>query len=63
MRQSPRREPGWQAAIDPGLSNGLYHIVQQPASGNDYTLIVRVDDEWTPYDNSTELVVWEVPAP
>jgi hypothetical protein len=41
---------------------GLYHIAQQANADNDWTLVVRVDDESTPYDNSTEIVIWEVPA-
>ena len=36
---------------------GLYHIEQQPSADNDWTLVIRVDDEWTPYGNSAEVIV------
>ncbi len=29
----------------------------QPSADNDWTLVIRADDEWTPYGNSTEVIV------
>jgi hypothetical protein len=49
------------AALEVTRGGGLYQIEQQPSADNDWTLVIRVDDEWTPYGNSTEVIVWEVP--
>ncbi|MBT4097522.1 MAG: hypothetical protein HOE86_07750, partial [Gemmatimonadetes bacterium] len=57
-----RREPGWMVAIEIVDGEGFPHVAQQPSADNDWTLVVRVDDEWTPFDNSTQLVIWEVPT-
>jgi hypothetical protein len=57
-----RHEPEWVAVLEIVDGGGLYHIAQQANADNDWTLVVRVDDESTPYDNSTEIVIWEVPA-
>ena len=57
-----RHEPEWVAVLEIVDGGGLYHIAQQANADNDWTLVVRVDDEWTPYDNSTEIVIWEIPA-
>ena len=57
------REGKWQVAIqaeDTGL--GFYQVYQNPAAENDWTAIVRADDEWTWDDNAPELVVWAVPV-
>lgn len=62
VEHGPRRKAGWQVAVDVVEGGGRHHIAQQPAAENDWTLVIRVDDEWTEYDNATTLVVWEVPA-
>ena len=62
VENSCRREPGWVVTVETVDGEGFHHVAQQPRADNDWTLVVRIDDEWTPFDNSTELVVWEVPA-
>ncbi|MBT3343852.1 MAG: DUF362 domain-containing protein [Gemmatimonadetes bacterium] len=62
VERGPRRKKGWQVALEVVAGGGRYHIAQRPTADNDWTLIIRVDDGWTDYDNATSLVVWEVPA-
>ena len=61
VEHASHQDSAWMAALEVTRGGGLYHIEQQPSADNDWTLVIRVDDEWTPYGNSTEVIVWEVP--
>ena len=56
------REGGWEVAVEVRSGEGQYYVLQQPSKANDWIASLRVDDEWTKFDNATELVVWAVPA-
>jgi uncharacterized protein (DUF362 family) len=62
MHDTVPADPGWQIALEPIQGYGFYSIVEQPTLDNDWTTRILVDDEWTTYDNSTEFVLWAVPA-
>jgi hypothetical protein len=53
---------GWQVAIEVAKGRGIYRVLQQPAATNGWTVVQRVDDEWSRHENETELVVWAVPV-
>ncbi|MBT4100125.1 MAG: hypothetical protein HOE86_20885, partial [Gemmatimonadetes bacterium] len=55
-------KPGWNLVVEPIEGYGMYTVVEQPSADNDWTTRVLIDDEWTPYTNSVEFVLWAIPA-
>ena len=54
-------EDGWEVAYEVVQGEGMYDVMEQPTAANGYRAVVRVDDEWTDYGNTTELKIWAVP--
>lgn len=62
VQNEVHRKAGWQVALEVRTGTGYYEVLQQPSADNDWTAVLRVDDEHTDLDNITEIVVWEVPV-
>ncbi len=52
---------GWIVVVEPTEGLGMYSVTEQPSANNDWTARILIDDEWTPYSNSINLVLWAIP--
>jgi uncharacterized protein (DUF362 family) len=62
VEASMPRQTGWQVAIEVVDGAGTYTVTEQPTAANDWTTVVRIDDEWTTFGNRTEVVLWALPT-
>jgi hypothetical protein len=56
------RDGEWVVVTELTRGDGLHSVWVHPHPDNDWTLTVRMDDEWTRRTNAPELTVWAIPA-
>ena len=54
-------EAGWQLEVETLKGTGIYQVSQQPTAANDWTAVVRLNDQSNWAEEPTEVVVWAVP--